>query len=216
MRAGPDGPAIAGGATRRAVQRLPAAAFAAMVGRGPSGDLEEAEARRHAAPRRDVDAAPAPSERPVVERPTVRACRDMAFRREVRAAEGFPCAMSGPRLADGGGRPEVRAARIVPVEHRGGDGLRSGRALSGMLRRMFDRGLVAVAQDGTILVSRNRVPQDVVPRLVVPDPRLRVPVDPRRHPHPADVGRQRARVFGRRAVDAPLAPAVGRRVRPAP
>jgi putative restriction endonuclease len=86
-------------------------------------------------------------------RPTVlseRAFRDRAFSRQVRRAYGGRCAMSGLALRNGGGRPEVEAAHIVPVEAAGPDTVRNGLALSGTVHWMFDRGLVSVDDDGKI------------------------------------------------------------------
>ena len=50
--------------------------------------------------------------------------------------------------------------------------MRNGRALTGTLHWMFDRGLLSVAEDWTILVSRNKVPSEVVARLILPDGKL--------------------------------------------
>jgi len=60
-----------------------------------------------------------------------RSFRDRAFARQVKAAYRARCAMSGLELRNGGGRPEVEAAHIVPVEERGPDTVRNGIALSG-------------------------------------------------------------------------------------
>lgn len=122
---------------------------------------------------------PEPFERPVIERLTSRPYRDVAFRRKVRAAYDYRCAISGLRLRNGGGRPEVQAAHIIPVERQGSDAVHNGLALSGTLHWMFDRGLLSVAEDLTILVSRNKVPLEVVERLIVPGGKLRLPVEQR-------------------------------------
>lgn len=74
--------------------------------------------------------------------------------------------------------------------------MRNGLALSGTLHWMFDRGLVSVAEDFTILVSRNKVPAEVVNRLIVPDGKLRLPADRRNWPHPANLKWHRENVFG--------------------
>ncbi len=144
-----------------------------------------------------------PFERPVIERLTSRAYRDVAFRRNVRAAYDDRCAMSGLRLRNGGGRPEVNAAHIRSVERQGSYAVRNGMALSGTLHWMFDRGLLSVADDLTILVSRNKVPGDVVDRLIVPDGKLRLPADLRDHPHPQNLKWHRENVFGQLAIKGP-------------
>ena len=111
----------------------------------------------------------------MLERLTPRSFRDVAFRRKVREAYGYHCAISGLMLRNGGGRPEVQAAHIRPVENGGSDPLRNGLALSGTLHWMFDCGLISVADDyETILVSQNKVPKDVVTRLLARDGKLGV------------------------------------------
>ena len=193
-----------GGAQQLAVRRLPEAEFAAIVRRGLPVDLEETEARRYD-PKADEVAEPVePFERPVIERLSRRAYRDVAFRRKVREAYGYRCAMSGLHLRNGGGRPEVQAAHIRPVERQGSDAVRNGLALSGTLHWMFDRGLISVADDcETILVSHNKVPGDVVSRLILPDGKLRPPLNDRDRPHPENLRWHRENVFGQSLPDDP-------------
>ena len=122
----------------------------------------------------------------------------------MREAYDYRCAMSGLRLRNGGGRPEVQAAHIIPVEQSGSDSVRNGLALSGTLHWMFDRGLISVAEDGaTILVSGNKVPGDVVDRLLSPDRRLIAPRDRRDAPHPGNLRWHRENVFGQVAMTGP-------------
>lgn len=83
-----------------------------------------------------------------------RAVRDRNFRKNVLRAYGERCAITGLRLINGGGRAEVEAAHIRPVEHDGPDIVSNGLALSGTAHWMFDRGLVGLADDLSILVSR--------------------------------------------------------------
>ncbi|WP_299423303.1 HNH endonuclease [uncultured Shimia sp.] len=85
---------------------------------------------------------------------TNRAVRDRNFRKNVLRAYNERCAITGLRLINGGGRAEVEAAHIRPVEHDGPDIVSNGLALSGTAHWMFDRGLVGLADDLTILVSR--------------------------------------------------------------
>ncbi len=119
--------------------------------------------------------------------------RDEAFRRQVRTAYDCFCAISGLRLINGGGRPEVQAAHIKSVAHSGPDSVRNGLALSGTLHWMFDRGLVSVAEDHSILRSSN-VPTDVA-RLIRPEGKLLLPRDETLHPHPAFLRFHRERIF---------------------
>lgn len=112
-----------------------------------------------------------------------RAFRDQSFARQVKRAYGGRCAMSGLELRNGGGRPEVEAAHILPVEERGPDTVRNGLALSGTIHWMFDRGLVSVDADYALLVARGSIAAEVADRLFVADRRLLMPSDPMLRPH---------------------------------
>lgn len=114
-----------------------------------------------------------------------RSFRDRAFARQVKTAYRARCAMSGLELRNGGGRPEVEAAHIVPVEARGPDTVSNGIALSGTVHWMFDRGLVSVDEDFSLLIARDSAASDIASRLFVPDRRLILPDDPAKVPHPA-------------------------------
>lgn len=113
-----------------------------------------------------------------------RAFRDRAFTRQVKAAYGARCAMSGLELRNGGGRPEVEAAHIVPVAARGPDTVRNGLALSGTVHLMFDRGLVSVEEDLTLLIAKDSVASDIAARLFMPDRKLILPAYSSKAPHP--------------------------------
>lgn len=125
-----------------------------------------------------------------------RPAREASFAPMVKAAYGGRCAISGLDLRNGGGRAEVQAAHIRPVEAQGPDTVQNGLALSGTLHWMFDRGLIGVAEDLTILVSGNKVPQDVRARLISPTGRLHLPPDRRHHPHPEYLRWHRENRFG--------------------
>ena len=86
---------------------------------------------------------------------TSRPIRDRAFRKNVLAAYDSRCAFSGLKLINGGGRAEVEAAHIRPVEHGGPDAVSNGLALSGTAHWMFDRGLITLEDDLTIRISRH-------------------------------------------------------------
>ncbi len=192
----PDGTPKKGGAQQLAVRRLPEADFARIVDLGLPQELEQIEAARYGTAPAGFDEATTPFNRPVLERLTRRPYRDVAFRRKVRAAYDYRCALSGLRLRNGGGRPEVQAAHIRPVNNQGSDSVRNGLALSGTLHWMFDRGLISVAEDRTILISRNKVPSEVTDRLIVPDGKLCMPSDQRDWPHPENLRWHRENVFG--------------------
>ena len=85
---------------------------------------------------------------------TSRVVRDRVFRKNVLGAYDARCAVTGLKLINGGGRAEVDAAHIRPVEHNGPDDIRNGIALSGTAHWMFDRGLISLADDLKILISR--------------------------------------------------------------
>lgn len=83
-----------------------------------------------------------------------RLIRDRLFRRRVVQAYDARCSITGLKLINGGGRAEVEAAHIRPVERGGPDIITNGIALSGTVHWMFDRGLIGLGDDLEILVSR--------------------------------------------------------------
>lgn len=83
-----------------------------------------------------------------------RLIRDRLFRRRVVQAYDARCSVTGLKLINGGGRAEVEAAHIRPVERGGPDIITNGIALSGTVHWMFDRGLIGLGDDLEILVSR--------------------------------------------------------------
>ncbi|GAA4114052.1 HNH endonuclease [Aminobacter aganoensis] len=85
---------------------------------------------------------------------TSRIVRDRVFRQIVLRAYDERCAITGLKLINGGGRAEVAAAHIRPVEAGGPDVINNGIALSGTAHWMFDRGLISLADDLEILISR--------------------------------------------------------------
>lgn len=199
-----DGTPKVGGAVQLAVRRLPDAEFASLLEMGLPEELPQIERQRYTSKQYEIAEDAAFFDRPVTERLTRRAFRDVAFRRNVRRAYDYRCALSGLRLRNGGGRPEVQAAHIRPVAHQGSDSVRNGLALSGTLHWMFDRGLISVAEDcETVLVSHNKVPSEVVNRLLSPAGKLYLPDDPADHPHPNNLKWHRENVFGQIVTDEP-------------
>ncbi|MFD1482182.1 HNH endonuclease [Paracoccus nototheniae] len=199
------GAPLKGGAVQLAVRRLSTGDFARIVDFGLPQDLEWAEAHRYDKHAAGLQEEQLVFQRPVLERLVRRKYRDVAFSRRVRDAYDYRCAMSGLHLRNGGGRPEVQAAHIRPVEMNGSDSVRNGLALSGTLHWMFDRGLISVAEDSeTILVSQNKVPVDVVKRLLRSNGKLMRPTDPRHHPHPENLRWHRENVFGQGVSDGKL------------
>lgn len=90
-----------------------------------------------------------------VEQLTTRALRDRVFRRVVLKAYDERCAISGLKLINGGGRAEVDAAHIRPVEADGPDVVNNGLALSGTAHWLFDRGLISLSDELEIMISRH-------------------------------------------------------------
>ena len=97
---------------------------------------------------------------------TSRLVRDRIFRKIVLRAYDERCAVTGLKLINGSGRAEAAAAHIRPVEASGPDIVSNGVALSGTAHWMFDRGLISLADDLEILVSRQVNDPDSVRALI--------------------------------------------------
>ncbi len=113
-----------------------------------------------------------------------RIVRDRLFRRLVVQAYDKRCAITGLKLINGGGRAEVDAAHIRPVEANGPDILTNGIALSGTAHWMFDRGLISLSDDLDILVSRHANDPDSIQGLINKTGRAIVPARAFERPHP--------------------------------
>jgi putative restriction endonuclease len=131
--------------------------------------------------------------RPIVQQLVNRPFRENKFRQHIRKIYDRTCSFSGLRLINGGGRPEVEAANIRPVEAGGSDAIRNGIALSATMHWMFDRGLLSLADDHTILLSRH-LNYDVS-HILNKDLKARVPPSLALQPHPIYLGWHRANVF---------------------
>jgi putative restriction endonuclease len=114
-----------------------------------------------------------------------RVVRDRVFRRLVLEAYDCRCAITGLKLINGGGRAEVQAAHIKPVEAHGPDSINNGIALSGTAHWMFDRGLVSLSDDLEVIVSRQVNDVESVWSLVNKTRRATIPRNPANRPHPA-------------------------------
>ncbi len=124
-----------------------------------------------------------------------RIVRDRVFRRVVLQAYGERCAISGLKLINGGGRAEVEAAHIRPVEADGPDVVSNGLALCGTAHWMFDRGLIALDDDLKILVSRHVNDMDGIRAFINRDGYAAKPLRPGDRPHPHFVQWQRENRF---------------------
>jgi putative restriction endonuclease len=80
------------------------------------GEVEKPPATRarQMVPSEMAEDPQAPFERPIVERLVARPFREAAFAASVKSAYSETCAMTGLRIINGGGRPEVQAAHIRP------------------------------------------------------------------------------------------------------
>lgn len=113
-----------------------------------------------------------------------RVLRDRVFRRIVLRAYNERCAVTGLKLINGGGRAEVEAAHIRPVEANGPDTVSNGIALSGTAHWMFDRGLISLSDDLEILVSRQVNDPDSVYGVINKSGRALLPHQASQRPHP--------------------------------
>jgi len=172
------------GAFGRAVRSISDVEFDLILQAGFAQELSEAAVTGTEIPVMGLDESPQPDfVRPMVEVTVSRPFRERAFMRAVRSAYDNRCAMSGMRLINGGGRPEVQAAHIKPVAKNGPDSIRNGLALSGTLHWLFDRGLISVSDDHEILVAKDHIP-DQVARLLNADRKLIVPKERSLQPNP--------------------------------
>lgn len=167
------------GRAQAAVRVLSEEDFARIVAIG-LGEAEDVLPRTEAHPRtrgfEDPQVAfshPTPRDR--VNQLTNRSVRDRNFRKTVLRAYSERCAITGLRLINGGGRAEVEAAHIRPVEHDGPDITSNGIALSGTAHWMFDRGLVGLSNNLEILVSRQSNDADAIKAMINPSGKLLAP-----------------------------------------
>jgi putative restriction endonuclease len=180
------------GAFGRAVRLIPdrefdrifKSGFAPVLGENPSS---EAKLPGFSEP-------PAPFERPIVEMMVSRPFREKSFMHNVRAAYSNRCSVTGLRLINGGGRPEVQAAHIQPVASKGPDSVRNGLALSGTVHWMFDRGLISIGDDYKILIAKDHVPEDAA-RLLNQSGSINLPEDPTLYPNAHYLKFHRDKVF---------------------
>lgn len=113
-----------------------------------------------------------------------RLVRDRLFRRRVVTAYDARCAVTGLKLVNGGGRAEVEAAHIRPVDRGGPDIVNNGLALSGTVHWMFDRGLISLKDDLEILVSRQANDAESIRKLINSTGFARMPMKETDRPHP--------------------------------
>ncbi|MCP3395875.1 HNH endonuclease [Bradyrhizobium sp. CCGB20] len=181
------------GAFGRAVRLIPDAEFDQILKAGFAPILGEEPPRLQ--PRQFEISEPNTSfERPIIEMTISRPFREKSFMYNVRAAYENRCAMTGLRLINGGGRPEVQAAHIQPVAEKGPDSIRNGLALSGTVHWMFDRGLISIGDDYKILTAENHVPDDAL-RLLNQSRTINLPNDPAFYPNALFLKFHRDKIF---------------------
>jgi putative restriction endonuclease len=115
---------------------------------------------------------------------TSRIVRDRVFRSVILRAYDARCAVTSLKLINGRGRAEVDAAHIRPVEANGPDIVSNGLALSGTAHWMFDRGLIGIADDHEILISRHVNDTAGVRAMINKTGRILTPARVADQPHP--------------------------------
>ncbi|MBC2802407.1 HNH endonuclease [Rhizobium ruizarguesonis] len=133
-------------------------------------------------------------DRRIVSQVVQRPFRDRAFSTAIKSAYQDTCAVTGLKLINGGGLSEVQAAHIRPVADGGPDSVRNGIALSGTVHWMFDRGLISVDDDYSLLIADSGVP-DTITRLINPERPLLVPARADERPHSQFLQYHREKVF---------------------
>jgi putative restriction endonuclease len=166
------------GAFMNAVRLLPRDEFEIIRQLGMAPVLNEAGPGDELAVAETQDAYGGPRKTVMASRPV----RDAAFAYVVRDVYDRTCAMTGLKMVNGGGRCEIEAAHIRPVEDNGPDSPRNGIALSRTVHWMFDRGILSIADDGLILMAKRLVP-DQVSRMLNPDGHILSPNDRTFAPH---------------------------------
>ncbi len=156
----------------RAIRLIPDAEYDMILRRGFAPILTPTQTAAYS--EHSIADEPESFERPLIERVVSRPFRDAAFAIAVKAAYDNTCAITGLQIINGGGRAEAQAAHIRPVAAQGPDSVRNGLALCGTAHWMFDRGLLSIADDYSLLLAKGRVPDPVV-RMINPDGKLRLP-----------------------------------------
>lgn len=124
-----------------------------------------------------------------------RLVRDRLFRRRVVQAYDARCSITGLKLINGGGRAEVEAAHIRPVERGGPDIITNGIALSGTVHWMFDRGLIGLSDDLEILISRQANDPDGIRGMINRNGFAIPPTRALERPHPGFLAWHRENCF---------------------
>jgi putative restriction endonuclease len=174
------------GRAQAAVRPIPVEDFNRIVGLGLETHdelLPRSEAETPASVAEEQ--APYNFEQDRVQMLTKRTVRDRIFRTRVLKAYDRRCAFTGFQFINGGGRAEVEAAHIKSVQDKGPDVVQNGLALSGTVHWMFDRGLLTIADDATVLLSNHINDVDGVRKILLPSGRAQFPHNAHDRPDPA-------------------------------
>ena len=175
------------GRAQAAVRPIPAEDFNRIVGLG-------LDTHEELLPRSEAGAglalvaeeqAPYAFEQDRVQMLTRRTVRDRIFRTRVLKAYDRRCAFTGFQFINGGGRAEVEAAHIKSVQDKDPDVVQNGIALSGTVHWMFDRGLLTVTDDASIILSNHINDVDGVRKILLPTGRAQFAEKPHDRPGPA-------------------------------
>ena len=180
------------GRAQSAVRPLSDADFNRIVGLGVPDELEQS-ALASAGVAEEQIPFDAPRDRELML--TSRIVRDRVFRSKILEAYDCRCALTGLKFINGGGSAEAQAAHIKPVEANGPDIVTNGIALSGTVHWMFDRGLLSLADDLSILLSSLINDIDGAEKIINPSGRANMPVNPAFRPHPRYLEWHRANCF---------------------
>ncbi|WP_417583847.1 HNH endonuclease [Pelagibacterium sp.] len=186
------------GRAQAAVRSLGSKDFNRIIDMGLVGQddlLPRSDALASVPPGLEEEQAPFEVERERVRVLTSRILRDRVFRRVVLKAYDSRCGITGLKLINGGGRAEVEAAHIRPVEANGPDIINNGVPLSGTIHWMFDRGLITLEDDLEIVISRQVNDRQGLESLINKSGRLIGPDELRDRPHPEFLLCHRENVF---------------------
>jgi putative restriction endonuclease len=113
-----------------------------------------------------------------------RIVRDASFKSDVYEAYENRCAVTGLRIIDGKGNSEVHAAHIWAVASGGPDVVQNGIALSATIHWLFDRYLISLADDYTLLISDRLRRPECQTLLASFGEKIRLPIYSKDWPHP--------------------------------
>lgn len=125
--------------------------------------------------------------------------RDQGFRKAVREAYAYTCAMTGMRVVTDDGHVAVVGAHIVPWSENQDDRITNGVALSPTCHWAFDEGLLSLTDSYTIKTSRQLHKGDNLPRYLneLEGRKLRLPQEKSFWPDPENLHWHRRHVFRR-------------------